>query len=65
MASSSGQPPLRCVDYHVAWICPVAKIELLPARLMLDAEHHTLLYKMLYDENTCMLAKLLAMPLSS
>lgn len=26
-------------NYHVAWICPVADLELLPAVLMLDEEH--------------------------
>ena len=41
-----------CADYHVAWICPVADIELLPARLMLDEEYPTPLYNTHYDENT-------------
>lgn len=50
MASSNKQ--LSCADYHVAWICPVADIELLPARLMLDEEHKTPLYNTYYDENT-------------
>lgn len=27
------------IDYHVAWICPVSDLELLPAILMLDEEH--------------------------
>ncbi|KAL8903006.1 MAG: hypothetical protein Q9207_004213 [Kuettlingeria erythrocarpa] len=39
-------------DYHVAWICPVADIELLPARLMLDEEYPTPSYDTHYDENT-------------
>jgi nucleoside phosphorylase len=50
MTSSNRQ--LRCSDYHVAWICPVADIELLPARLMLDEEHSTPPYDTHYDENT-------------
>jgi nucleoside phosphorylase len=50
MASSSNQ--LRCADYHVAWICPLADVELLPARLMLDEEHPTPPYDTHYDENT-------------
>jgi nucleoside phosphorylase len=52
MASGSKPPPLRCADYHVAWICPVADIELLPARLMLDEEHPAPPYDTHYDENT-------------
>jgi nucleoside phosphorylase len=43
---------LTCVDYHVAWICPVADIEFLPARLMLDEEHPAPTYDTHYDENT-------------
>jgi nucleoside phosphorylase len=43
---------LDCSDYHVAWICPVADLELLPARLMLDEEHPTPTYDTHYDENT-------------
>jgi nucleoside phosphorylase len=43
---------LSCADYHVAWICPVADLELLPARLMLDEEHTTPPYDTHYDENT-------------
>lgn len=43
---------LRCADYHVAWICPLADVELLPARLMLDEEHSTPPYDTHYDENT-------------
>lgn len=43
---------LRCTDYHVAWICPVADVELLPARLMLDEEHSTPPYDTHCDENT-------------
>ena len=31
--------PLKCADYHVAWICPLPDIELPPARRMLDVEH--------------------------
>jgi nucleoside phosphorylase len=50
MASSQRQ--LRCADYHVAWICPVADVELLPARLMLDEEHLTPPYNTHFDENT-------------
>lgn len=41
-----------CNDYHVAWICPVADVELLPARLMLDEHHPTPQYNTDYDENT-------------
>jgi nucleoside phosphorylase len=41
-----------CEDYHVAWICPVADVELLPARLMLDEQHSTPQYDTQYDENT-------------
>ncbi|KAF2201833.1 kinesin light chain [Delitschia confertaspora ATCC 74209] len=50
MASSKQQ--LYCTDYHVAWICPVADIELLPARLMLDEEHAAPPYDTHYDDNT-------------
>ncbi|KAF2817184.1 purine and uridine phosphorylase [Mytilinidion resinicola] len=50
MASSSKQ--LSCADYHVAWICPLIDVELLPARLMLDKEHPTPPYDTHYDENT-------------
>jgi len=50
MASSSKQ--LACADYHVAWVCPLADVELLPARLMLDEEHSTPPYDTHYDENT-------------
>ncbi|KAF2439208.1 purine and uridine phosphorylase [Karstenula rhodostoma CBS 690.94] len=52
MAFGSSLPPLRCADYHVAWICPVADLELLPARLMLDEEYPTPPYDTHYDENT-------------
>jgi nucleoside phosphorylase len=52
MTSSNGQPQLRCADYHVAWICPVADIELLPAQRMLDEEHTPPPYNTHYDENT-------------
>lgn len=41
-----------CTDYQVAWICPVADVELLPARLMLDEEHLPPKYDARYDENT-------------
>lgn len=47
-----GSTVLTCEDYHVAWICPVADIELDPARLMLDEEHSTPQYNTHYDENT-------------
>ncbi|KAH8723879.1 kinesin light chain, partial [Phaeosphaeriaceae sp. PMI808] len=50
MASSHKQ--LSCADYHVAWVCPLADVELLPARLMLDEEHPTPPYDTHYDENT-------------
>jgi nucleoside phosphorylase len=50
MASSDKQR--TCDDYHVAWICPLADVELLPARLMLDEEHPTPPYNTHYDENT-------------
>jgi nucleoside phosphorylase len=50
MASST--KPTSCADYHLAWICPVADIELLPARLMLDEEHTPPPYDTYYDENT-------------
>ncbi|KAF2198804.1 purine and uridine phosphorylase [Delitschia confertaspora ATCC 74209] len=50
MASSKQQ--LYCTDYHVAWICSIADIELLPARLMLDKEHATPPYDTHYDNNT-------------
>jgi hypothetical protein len=48
----AGNKQLSCADYHVAWICPVADLELLPARLMLDEEHPTPPYDTHYDENT-------------
>ncbi|KAI0829146.1 kinesin light chain [Hypoxylon sp. FL0890] len=46
---------LKREDYHVAWICPVADLELLPSRLMLDEEHDTPHYDTTYDDNvyTC------------
>jgi nucleoside phosphorylase len=50
MLASSKQ--LSCSDYHVAWICPVADVELLPARLMLDEEHPAPPYNTHYDDNT-------------
>ena len=43
---------LSCDDYHVAWVAPVADLELLPARLMLDEEYQTPPYDTRYDENT-------------
>lgn len=52
MVSGDGDPRLSCADYHVAWICPVADVELLPARLMLDEELPTPPYNTHYDENT-------------
>ncbi|OAK95334.1 purine and uridine phosphorylase [Phaeosphaeriaceae sp. SRC1lsM3a] len=52
MTLNNTQSPLSCADYHIAWICPVANLELLPARLMLDDEHHTPHYNTHYDENT-------------
>lgn len=48
----SSNRELSCADYHVAWICAVADLELLPARLMLDEEHPTPPYDTHYDENT-------------
>jgi nucleoside phosphorylase len=48
----AGNMPTSCADYHVAWICPLADLELLPARLMLDEEHVAPLYDTHYDENT-------------
>jgi nucleoside phosphorylase len=47
----AGRCHYTCADYHVAWICPVPSLELLPARLMLDEEHPTPLYDTYYDEN--------------
>lgn len=49
---ASGRKQLSCDEYHVAWICPVADLELLPARLMLDEEHERPKYNTYYDENT-------------
>jgi nucleoside phosphorylase len=50
MASSNRHR--TCDDYHVAWICAVADLELLPARLMLDEWHRTPpLYDTRYDDN--------------
>lgn len=43
---------LHCADYHVAWICLVADIELLPAQLMLDERHTPPPYNTHYEENT-------------
>jgi nucleoside phosphorylase len=47
----TGAKPTRCADYHVAWICPVPDLELLPALLMLDDEYDTPPYDTHYDEN--------------
>ncbi|KAI0382512.1 kinesin light chain [Hypomontagnella monticulosa] len=46
---------LRRTDYHVAWICPVSDLEVLPSRLMFDKEHDTPDYDISYDKNiyTC------------
>ncbi|KAF2202439.1 hypothetical protein GQ43DRAFT_369100, partial [Delitschia confertaspora ATCC 74209] len=49
---TSSKQQLSRTDYHVAWICPVADVELLPARLMLDEEHAPPPYDTNYDENT-------------
>lgn len=43
---------LECTDYHVAWISPLADVELTAARLMLDKEHDTPHFNTHYDENT-------------
>lgn len=51
MASGSRRQMTRA-DYRVAWICPLADVELLPARLMLDEEHPPPPYDTHYDENT-------------
>lgn len=48
----SGRKRLNRNDYYVAWICPVAEVELLPACLMLDEEHDAPEYNTHYDENT-------------
>ena len=48
----SGNQQLSCADYHVAWICPLADVELRSARLMLDEAHETPPYNTCYDENT-------------
>jgi nucleoside phosphorylase len=58
MSSSNRQTQLRCADYHIAWICAVADLELLPARLMLDEEHSTPPYDTHYDENTYLCGKI-------
>lgn len=42
---------LQRTNYHVAWICPAAAVELLPSRLMLDEEHDTPTYDTAYDDN--------------
>ena len=52
MATSDARRRLRCADYHVAWICPIADVDLLPACLMLDEEHLTPEYDTRYDDNT-------------
>ncbi|KAH6614244.1 nucleoside phosphorylase domain-containing protein [Boeremia exigua] len=49
---AAGDTQRACDDYHVAWICAVADLELLPARLMLDKELPTPPYNTHYDENT-------------
>jgi nucleoside phosphorylase len=49
---------LKCEDYHVAWICPVADLELVPARLMLDEEHETPQYDTHFDDNTYVLGSI-------
>ncbi|KAL1851359.1 hypothetical protein Daus18300_012605 [Diaporthe australafricana] len=43
---------LARTSYHVAWICPVADLELLPAVLMLDEEHDRPDFDNDFDENT-------------
>lgn len=43
---------LSCADYHVAWICPVSDVELLPSYLMLDEVHSCPSYNTQYDDNT-------------
>ncbi|KAF2202607.1 hypothetical protein GQ43DRAFT_368770, partial [Delitschia confertaspora ATCC 74209] len=55
---ASSKQPLYCTDYHVAWICPVTDIELLPARLMLDEEHAPPQYDTHYDDNTYIFGKI-------
>ncbi|CAI6333723.1 unnamed protein product [Periconia digitata] len=52
MTSGHTRLRLSCADYHVAWVCALADVELLPARLMLDEEHPTPSYNTHYDENT-------------
>ncbi|KAI0205230.1 hypothetical protein F4808DRAFT_448286 [Astrocystis sublimbata] len=42
---------LHWTDYDMAWICPVATVELLPSRLMLDEEHNNPVYDTGYDNN--------------
>lgn len=37
--AQSPRKKLARTSYHVAWICPVADLELLPAILMMDEEH--------------------------
>lgn len=37
--AQSPRKKLSRTSYHVAWICPVADLELLPAVLMMDEEH--------------------------
>lgn len=48
---TSERKQLSCGDYRVAWICAVANLEQLPARLMLDEEHTTPQYDTHYDDN--------------
>lgn len=49
--SQSSRKKLARTSYHVAWICPVADLELLPAILMLDEEHDAPEIDTLTDEN--------------
>lgn len=47
----SPRKKLARTSYHVAWICPVADLELLPAVLMLDEEHERPEIDTCLDEN--------------
>lgn len=49
---AQAQRKLARTSYHVAWICPVADLELLPAMLMLDEEHGRPDFDNEFDENT-------------
>ncbi|KAJ0108751.1 hypothetical protein J7T55_011242 [Diaporthe amygdali] len=42
---------LDTASYHVAWICPVASLELTPARLLLDESHERPEIDGQYDDN--------------